>query len=208
MTIAILGHGNVGGALARAFARAGYQITIATVEGRSEVLPSWIEELEIEAKPAARAVQEADILLLAVPFPAVESLLSDLQPLLTGKVVIDCTNPVAPDLSHGLESRQSGSEHIQSLIPEAHIAKCFSIYGFENFEHPPVGSLKPAMLIASDHDEAAAFAKELANATGWEAVHVGPLSQALHLEHMTLLWIKMVRMRNMNPRCVWALVQD
>lgn len=208
MTVAILGHGNVGGALARALNKAGVRVVIALAPDRSNELPSWISEHGIETLPAPAAIEPATVTILAVPYPAVESLVTSLRSELRGKVVIDCTNPVAADLSHGLGSERSGSEVIQSLLPESRIAKCFSIYGFENFEQPPTSCMDPAMLIATDDDSAKEIAIALAEKTGWRGVHVGPLSQALHLEHMTLLWIKMVRVLGMPTKSVWALVQE
>jgi 8-hydroxy-5-deazaflavin:NADPH oxidoreductase len=53
---------------------------------------------------------------------------------LDGKILIGCTNPVGPDLSHGLNNVQSGSEMVQKLVPAAKVIKAFTIYGFENPE--------------------------------------------------------------------------
>jgi predicted dinucleotide-binding enzyme len=42
---------------------------------------------------------------------------------------------------------------------------------------------------------------------GWEPLDVGGLEQALHLEHMTLLWVRMVRAGGHSPHMVWARLQ-
>jgi hypothetical protein len=60
------------------------------------------------------------------------------------------------------------------------------------------------MPIAGDDAVAKAVVGRLAEDLGWEAVDVGPLSSALHLEHQTLLWIKMARVRGDGPGFVWA----
>jgi len=56
----------------------------------------------------------------------------------------------------------------------------------------------------SNDQTAKATVAELIENLGWEAVDVGGLDQALHLEHMTLLWIKMIRLQGADPHIVWA----
>lgn len=208
MKVALFGHGQVGGALARAFSRAGMDVTLAVSQERAAALPGWVAEQKILVAPPEDACRACDALVLAIPFPAVEQALPPLRQALAGKVVVDCTNPVGPNLTHGLANTQSGSEFVQSLLPESHVAKCFSVYGFENFEEPPTHPAAPTMLIAADQADAQSTAETLARKTGWMPLHVGPLAHALHLEHMTLLWVKMVRVQGMSPRTAWALVQD
>ncbi|EON88706.1 hypothetical protein PLESHI_09208, partial [Plesiomonas shigelloides 302-73] len=67
---------------------------------------------------------------------------------LKGKILIDCTNPVGANLTHGLNSTQSGSEMIQHLVPDTHVVKAFTIYGYENFENNvyPNYNVKPMMM--------------------------------------------------------------
>ena len=126
------------------------------------------------------------------------------------QVLVDCTNPVGPGLTHGLQSRTSGAEEVQRLAPGAKVVKAFTIYGFENFQncaYPGFGNLKPAMLIAGDDANAKATVGKLCEGLGWRPVDVGPLSSALHLEHMTLLWIKMGRVQGKGANFVWAMLE-
>jgi predicted dinucleotide-binding enzyme len=113
---------------------------------------------------------------------------------LAAKVLVDCTNPVGPGLRHGLASVQSGSEAVQKLVPEARVAKAFSIYGFENFEDSrfPAYDVQPAMPFCGNDARAKATVGTLIAQLGFEPLDVGGLEQALHLEHMTLLWVRMV----------------
>jgi len=137
-----------------------------------------------------------------------ESLLAGLN--LAGKILVDCTNPVGPGLTHGLESRTSGAEDVQRLAPGTRVVKAFTIYGFENLQnsaYPGYGQLKPAMLIAGDDPAAKQTVGKIAEQLGWRAVDVGPLASALHLEHMTLLWIKMARMQGKGVDFVWAMLE-
>jgi predicted dinucleotide-binding enzyme len=103
------------------------------------------------AAPGA-AVAMAEVVFLATPFQANEEVLKPVATGLAGKVLVDCTNPVGPGLRHGLDSRQSGSQAVQELVPAARVVKAFSIYGFENFEDSryPAYSVKPAMMCCGD----------------------------------------------------------
>jgi hypothetical protein len=88
--------------------------------------------------------------------------------------------------------------------------KAFTIYGYENFintAYPGYGELKPAMLIAGDDAAAKTQVATLCADLGWRAVDAGPLSSALHLEHMTLLWIKMGRVQGKGAGFVWAMLE-
>jgi 8-hydroxy-5-deazaflavin:NADPH oxidoreductase len=124
--------------------------------------------------------------------------------------LVDCTNPIKPNLSHGLDSKISGSEQVQQLVPQTHVVKCFTIYGYENFEdntYPGYGDVKPAMLLAGNDLTAKEIVAELCRQLGWEPVDVGSLAQSLHLEHMTLLWISMARVQGVGAGFVWAMLK-
>jgi hypothetical protein len=122
---------------------------------------------------------------------------------------VDCTNPVGPGLSHGLKSEGSGAEWVQALVPAARVVKAFSIYGFENFEDSsyPGYNVKPAMFFCGNDAAAKETVAELIAQLGWEPLDVGGLEQALHLEHMTLLWVRMVRAKGYSPHLVWAALR-
>lgn len=207
MNIAFLGHGNVGGALAAHVQRLGHLVTIATADAQSASLArlrARCPGLAVAAPTAA--VRAAELVALAVPFDAHAQALAPLRQELAGKVLLDCTNPVGPGLSHGLGSAESGSESIQRLVPEARLVKAFTVYGFENFEQPPAphGDLRPAMFLCGGDVDAKAKVAGLIAAMGFEPVDVGDLTQALSLEHMTLLWIRMVRAGGASAKTMWA----
>ncbi len=63
------------------------------------------------------------------------------------------------------------------------------------------------MLIAGDDAESKAQVQSLNDDLGFETLDVGALNQALHLEHMTLLWVKMVRANGHNPHFTWAKLE-
>jgi 8-hydroxy-5-deazaflavin:NADPH oxidoreductase len=155
------------------------------------------------------AVAASDIVFLATPFVAIEPALTPLKSLLNNKILVDCTNPVGANLTHGLQSQISGSETIQKLVPDARVIKAFTIYGYENFEdnnYPGYGDLKPVMLIAGNDPTAKLVVAGFCEQLGWEPLDTGNLAMSLHLEHMTLLWIKMAGAQRKSG-FVWARLQ-
>ncbi|MBI5536496.1 MAG: NADPH-dependent F420 reductase [Deltaproteobacteria bacterium] len=209
MKIAFLGHGNVGGALAHRMQQIGRDVTVGAGDLQSDSVKKLLARSPaLKVALPADAVSRAEIVVLATPFQANIEVLTPLKTALAGKILIDCTNPVGPGLSHGLSSKQSGTEMIQQLLPATRVVKAFSIYGFENFEDSsfPGYGVKPVMMFCGNDQTAKAAVSELLKQLGWEPLDVGGVEQALHLEHMTLLWVRMVRMGGHSPRTVWAVL--
>jgi hypothetical protein len=153
------------------------------------------------------AVNEADIVFLAVPFRANEEVLRGIE--FNGKTLVDCTNPVGPGVTHGLNGQKAGSEMVQQLAPTANVVKAFSIYRYENFSNSafPKYNVKPLMLIAGNDNKSKEEVSILIEEFGFYPKDTGSLSQALHLEHLTLLWIKMVRINGHHPDFAWAYIE-
>jgi len=209
MRIAFLGHGHVGGALAVHLRRLGHDVTIGARDaGAATVTALQARAPGLRAAAPAEAVRDAEVVFLATPFGAHREVLEPLAEALAGRILVDCTNPVGPRLSHGLASAQSGTEVLQALLPRTAVVKAFTIYGYENFEDHafPAANVRPAMLFCGDDAAAKRTVGGLIDALGWEPVDVGGREQALAREHLTLLWIRMVRMGGRSPHTVWAML--
>ena len=208
MKIAIIGSGNVGGALAQRFVKAGHTVFVGAQFPLSDKNVALAAIIGIDQfMDSKSAVEKADMVFLATPFQANEDVLNNLK--FTGKTLVDCTNPVGPGISHGLDSKISGSEKVQEWAPDAHVFKAYTIYGFENFLDSsfPNYNVKPLMMIAGNNLEAKKQVSILNNDLGFETLDTGTLDQALHLEHMTLLWVKMVRRDGHHPNFVWGYLE-
>lgn len=189
MKLAILGMGNVGSVLGRRW-----------VEARHEVIfgvrnPAKHEAEARKMKASVASVHEAaaksGVVVLAVPWPAVPDALKAAGDL-SGKVLLDCTNPLKPDLS-GLEvdTTTSGGERVAQAAPGAKVVKIFNTTGSANMANPNYGGMKVTMLYAGDDAGAKQIAAQLAADVGFEPVDAGPLSSARMLEPMALLWISL-----------------
>ncbi|MGC6431047.1 MAG: NADPH-dependent F420 reductase [Jejuia sp.] len=208
MILGFIGIGNVGFAIADGLQKKGHQIIIAHDNIESEsVVKAQSKNNNFEALPVQEAIDKADVLFLATPFFANESILKPLD--FKGKTLVDCTNPVGKGISHGLESEISGAEKVQEWAATANVVKAFTIYGFENLidSNFPKYNTKPVMLIAGNSETAKKEVTSLTNDLGFYVKDTGGLDQALHLEHMTLLWVKMVRRDGHHPNFVWGYLE-
>jgi predicted dinucleotide-binding enzyme len=207
MNIVFIGAGNVGAPLAQHLVEAGHDVVLAETKAGSASLAAALERSsKLRSAPLEKALGSAEVVFVATPFSTHEALLEPVAKLLAGKVLVDCTNPIGPGLSHASGSARSGGEFVQSLAPEAKVVKAFTIYGFENLEDPrfPDYDVKPAMLFCGDDSGAKKTVADLIGDCGFEPFDVGGLVQSLHLEHMTLLWVRMVRAGGHSPHLVWA----
>ncbi|MHB2015472.1 MAG: NADPH-dependent F420 reductase [Candidatus Xenobia bacterium] len=207
MKIAFIGVGNVGAPLADHLQKLGHDVVIAARDpGSASVRKAQERNAAIQTAPPGDAVKDADVVFLATPFSSNTDAIKSVAPQLAGKVLVDCTNPVGPGISHGLDNKMSGSEQVQSLAPQARVVKAFTIYGYENFIDNKYPST-PVMLITGNDTAAKATVSDLVRQLGWEPLDAGPLANSLHLEHMTLLWVKMARVQGMGPNFTWGLLR-
>ena len=208
MKLAFIGIGNVGFALANNLQKKGHEVIIAHNDVKSgSVVQAQGKNPSISALPIQEAINQSEIVFLATPFKFNEGILKSLD--FKDKILIDCTNPVGAGISHGLKSEVSGAEKVQEWAKNAKVIKSYTIYGFENLSNPtfPNYDVKPVMLIAGNDLEAKEQIQTLNTDLGFETLDVGNLSQSLHLEHMTLLWVKMVRANGHHPNFTWAYLE-
>lgn len=208
MKIAFIGIGNVGFALADNLQKKGHEIIVASDNAESKSVQKALgNNTAFSVASVQNAVEEAEIVFLATPFMANESILKGID--FQGKILVDCTNPVGAGISHGLKSEISGAEKVQEWASTAKVIKAFTIYGFENFQDSsfPNYNVKPVMMIAGNDPESKTTFESLVNDLGFEMLDTGKLDQALHLEHMTLLWVKMVRRDQHHPNFTWAYLE-
>ena len=210
MKIAFIGYGHVGGPLADHLQRSGHDVTLAATDpAAASVAKLLARNPGLRVAAPGDAAKGADVVVLATPFGANEEALAPIAAELEGKILVDCTNPVGPGLTHALGSKQSGTEKIQAMLPRTRGVKAFSIYGFETFEDPayPGYSVKPVMMYCGNDVAAKRSVAGIVEQLGWEPLDVGGVEQALHLEHMTLLWVRLVRMGGHSPNLVWAALR-
>ncbi|MEM8860986.1 MAG: NAD(P)-binding domain-containing protein [Chloroflexota bacterium] len=137
MNIAIIGSGNVGGAIGTKWVQAGHRVIYGIREMNERVQQRLAEaDGRAEAKPIAEAIGASDVVLLAIPGMALDQFLADHGTSLSGKLVIDATNRMGQDVFHDLNA-------IHDVAPDAQVVRAFNTLGWEMFADPIVGGGKP-----------------------------------------------------------------
>lgn len=188
MKVAIVGAGNVGKGLGGSLVRAGHQVTLA---GRDvSAVGEAAGAIGARAATVADAVAAAEVVVIAVPYPAVSEVLPEIGSA-DGKVVIDATNPLKADFSGLALEGTSGAEEIARALPGAKVAKAFNTT-FAGVDADPAGAGTTLdSLFAADDPDARAAVTTLASSIGFRPVWVGPLVAARELEALAWLNIRL-----------------
>jgi len=210
MKIAVIGHGNVGRTLGLTWAARGHEVVFGVRDaGKPDVQHLLDAGLGIRALPPREAADEADVICLATPFQAAFDFGAAVGDL-SGKVVVDCTNPIGPDLVLTVGHQSSGAEEIARALPAARVVKAFNSTGWENMAdsaYPGYGGLRPVMPVCGDDADARRSVCRLAEDLGFEAWDWGPLSGARYLEPLAMLWILPARAGGVGPDFAFALLR-
>ena len=215
MKIAIIGAGQLSGALGKGWAKAGHSINFGVRDPGHEKTHLPLAEVggEGSLRTVGQAVFMADIVVLAAAWKEVRPIIGEMGDV-NGKILIDCTNPVTLNSEGGLGlefgSDYSGAEEVARLASGARVAKAFNTYGWEVFADPSFpgnGAAKPTLFHCSDEDEAKEIVAKLAQDLGFEPVDVGGLGMARTLEPMALFWIRFAFNRGRNPNFALAMLK-
>jgi predicted dinucleotide-binding enzyme len=206
MHIAIIGAGNVGKALTGSAVKAGYSVTVSSKNGESA--RALAQETGARAAGSDReAIAAADMVVLAIPYTAVDEVLGEAGEALAGKVLVDATNPLKADYSGLATNGVSGAEEIQGKAPGARVVKAFNTALAARQADPKVaGGLSVDGYVAGDDEEAKAAVLELVEAVGFNPVDAGSLAMARHLEGMAWLNISLQMKNGWTWQAGWKLV--
>ncbi len=171
-TVSIIGKGSMGQAIAKVVTDGG-----ATVEllGREDA----------DRAPAG------DVVVLAVPYPAMSDVLAAHGDHLAGKVVVDITNPLDFETFDSLTvpADSSAAAEIAARLPASRVLKAFNTTFAATLAQGTVGDLPTTVLVAGDDAGAKATLTDVVEAGGLRAVDAGPLRRARELEALGFLQI-------------------
>lgn len=204
MNIGIIGAGKVGTALTSGCVRAGHSVVVSSrhfeeAEGLANITGARAVDTN------AQAVEDADIVILAVPYSSVEEVAAELHDELAGRIVIELSNPVAPDLDHRLTGT-SAAEELFDTVGEAKVVKAFNTVFAALQDDPVVGGLPLDGYYCGDDEYAKERVGELLSDLGYEPVDCGPLIAARILEDMGLLLIRLNAVNEWGWQNGWKLV--
>ena len=169
--VSILGTGNMGQAIA----------TIAGKGGHSVELIGSSDDQQVTG----------DVVVLAVPYPAVAEILQTRGESLAGKVVVDITNPVNFETFDSLVVPADGSAaaEIAAALPLSRVVKAFNTTFAATLASGSVGDVPTTVLIAGDDDDAKSLLAGIVTAGGLRAIDAGSLRRARELEALGFLQI-------------------
>ncbi|GAB7192208.1 NAD(P)-binding domain-containing protein [Kineococcus sp. NUM-3379] len=193
MKIAVLGAGNVGSALAARLVAEGHHVTLAASRPDSPRLLEAAAAAGAATGTAAEAATGAEVVFLAVPFAALDATLTtDVADALAGAVVVDATNPLAPDfMSLTLGHTTSAGEQVAARLPRSRVVKAFNTVMAATLHTPVLGGIRQFLPVVGDDAEAKRVVVELGAALGFDALDAGPLTNARYLEPAVELLIQL-----------------
>jgi 8-hydroxy-5-deazaflavin:NADPH oxidoreductase len=211
MNIGIVGTGEMASALGTLWAGIGHRVKFGSRDPkRAEVLAKSIGS-NATGGSIAEAGAFSNTILLATPGspPLVEPLIKALGPL-SGKIMIDCTNPLSEDfLSLTVGHTTSGAEEIAKLALDARVVKAFNTIASVVLasRNPKYGTQIASVFYCGDDDSAKTLVKDLIENIGYEAIHAGPLRNARYLEPLAELVIQLGIPLGMGTNVSFKLLQ-
>jgi predicted dinucleotide-binding enzyme len=181
--IGIIGSGNVGSALGRAWAKAGYPVMFSSQHLEDDRKLAKDVGTNASAGTPEEAAGFGDVLLFAVPYRALPELGKSLAPRIKGKVVIDACNPFpGRDGEIATWAREKGAGLASAeLLPGARIVRAFNAVGAARMGAANESPGRFGMPIAGDDSEAIETASRLIRDVGYEPVLIGGLEKGRHL---------------------------
>jgi 8-hydroxy-5-deazaflavin:NADPH oxidoreductase len=171
--IGIIGSGNVGSAINKGLTTAGFEARVSNEQNVAEVSSG------------------ADIIILAVPFAAIDDVVQQIGNNANGKIVIDATNALTADMQLALGFTTSGGEELQKKLSRAKVVKAFNTVFAQHMESGKLNGQTLTAFAASDDEIARNQVLEILRAIGFDAVNAGSLQNARHLEALGYLNIQL-----------------
>ena len=171
-SVSILGKGNMGPAIASIVQKGGNTVELL---GESDT-----------AKPVT-----GDIVVLAVPYPAVSQIVAERGDQLAGKIVVDITNPVDFETFDSLTvpADSSAAAEIAAALPSSRVVKAFNTTFAATLASGTIGGQPTTVQIAGDDADAKAEVAQVVTAGGLRAIDAGSLRRARELEALGFLQI-------------------
>jgi 8-hydroxy-5-deazaflavin:NADPH oxidoreductase len=213
MKVGVLGSGDVARTLAGGFLKHGHRVTMGTRDALK--LATWARENPgAVIGDFANAAQYGEVMVLAVNGAAAsEALRLAGRSNLSGKTVIDVTNPLAdapPD--HGVPKYftsldESLMERLQHEFPDANFVKAFNQSNYSRMVNPRFAEGRPTMFICGNSQAAKETVAEILKQFGWDFEDMGSVEVARAIEPLCMLWVTRFLLRNKSDHAFRLLTQ-
>jgi predicted dinucleotide-binding enzyme len=186
--VAVIGLGNIGKTVAQNFVKGNRPVIIAS--RKLEEATALAQELGslATASEIGEAIKNADIIVLSVWFNTIQKLFEQYGTELQGKIIIDPSNPIAPDENGGFKKiigeKESAGQLNAALLPkDAKLVKALGTLGATSLASAAHQSSKKSVLFyANDDTTIDAAVMQLIHDNGFDAVKVGGLDQSIRIE--------------------------
>ena len=189
--LAVLGGtGEQGRGLARRFALAGHQVVIGSRSAeRAQTAADELGGGSVSGAANADAAAKGDVVIVAVPWEGHKELLQDLAPVLAGKVVVDCVNPLGFDKqgAFALDVEEgSAAQQAAAVLPESRVVAAFHHVSAVLLLDEAVETVDTDILVLGDDREATDLVQALvARIPGMRGIYAGRLRNAHQVEALT-----------------------
>jgi predicted dinucleotide-binding enzyme len=188
--IGIIGNGNVGAALARGLERAGHEVRAV---GKDKAV-------------ARDTAGWAEVVLLAVPFGALDDVVSSAGDSLAGKTVVDATNALDANMNLAVGFTTSGAEELQKKLPRSRIVKAFNTVFAQHMDSGRLGDQRLTAFVAGDDEASRKQVAELARSIGFDPLDAGPLKNARLIEPLAYFNIQLGYVLGMGTQIGFKLL--
>jgi predicted dinucleotide-binding enzyme len=204
MKIAIIGTGNVGGALATKWANNGHQIYLGVRDTSNFKGQDLFKNPNTKALLIQEAVQKAEVIVLATPAMMAIEVAQSLGDT-TGKVIIDTMNIV---MGRGPEGFSNTAEAILAHTNTTDVVKCFNTTGFNNMENPFYGDLVLDAFVAGNSSKGKEIAQQLALDAGFaNCYNVGGNDRFELMEKFAFFWINLAMFQGQGREIGFKLLK-
>jgi NADPH-dependent F420 reductase len=214
-TIAVIGAtGNMGSAISRNLSKGNYRLLLcANDKEKLATLTADIKKgttAEVESLDCTvNASWEADIIIVAVPFPAEKQVAEKIKQVANQKIVVSISNPLNETYNGLLTAPDtSAAEELQKLLPNSKIVKAFNTTFAADFATPVIAGKQVDAFVVGNDDESVKTVSELVKTAGFNPIIAGNLSVSRTLENMTLLLISLTMKYNYNWLAGWKILHN
>lgn len=186
--VAIIGLGNIGKAIATNLVKGNHSVILASRDnGKSKALAEQLGDLAT-TKEIEDAIREADVIIPAIYFNALKEFFQTHSKELDGKIIVDVSNPIAPDGNGNfkkiIEEKESAGKILSDLIPKnAKLIKAFGTLGAGSLLNSAFNeSDKKVLFYASDSTNSNQQIEELITSSGFVPFNVGGIEQSIKIE--------------------------
>jgi 8-hydroxy-5-deazaflavin:NADPH oxidoreductase len=202
MNIAIIGTGNVGGALATNWSKKGHNINLGVQDVNNFKGQDLLKNENTRVFSIQDAVEKSEVILIATPPNAIFNILQQMGDV-SGKTIIDATNAV-------MKSPEPYKTVYHALVDKTNteVVKCFNTTGYENMLNPIYNGEAIDMFMAGDSEKAKAIALQLSTDAGFgSCIDFGKSDKVELLEKFALSWINLAIMQGHGRNMAFKVVR-